>query len=202
MKRRMLIRIAITTAVLFIVITLVFAAFAQQERGLSNYSESVGPVTYIGKPVFVLGESQNTGFIVDRLWLGTHNITVVEDISNLSVLNPGDLLMIDGEWAARYSLRDLADAIRPLILQGTPVVLLNMTSDLLNLTVENDSWQIGYCYYSVGGSQETMVPTMFNGFIYFPSENRTDQIGLAHRDSPESFANLITTLYEWSALRT
>jgi len=42
---------------------------------------------------------------------------------------------------------------------------------------------------------------MFNGFIYFPLENRTAQIALGQRDTTESFANLITTLYEWSALR-
>lgn len=187
-------------AVVVIIVSFSFAASSQLGRMQSDYESLDDFVTCVGKPVCFLGKSHNTGFIVDRLWLSTHKITITENLSDLSSLSPDVLLMIDGEWAARNSLRDLADAIRPLILQRTPVVLLNMTSDLLGLAVENTSLSIGSCYYSSNRLQETMIPTMFHGFIYFLSEDRASQIGLGHSNSSETFAESITTLYEWSEL--
>lgn len=152
----------LTASVVVIVVSLSFAAPSQLGRMQSDCESLDDLVTYIGKPVCLLGKSHNTEFIIDRLWLSTHMITITENLSDLSSLSPGVLLMIDGEWAYRNSLRDLADAIRPLILQVTPVVLLNMTSDLLSLAVENTSLSIGSCYSSSNCSQETTIPTMFH----------------------------------------
>lgn len=195
-----MVAIASAGAMLFVVAALFLAASAQPGLGERYYRETISPAAFIGKPVILLGESNNTGFIFERLWESTNDITVLDNASSLSAVGSRDILMIDGEWASTRPLEDLAISIRPLILQGTPVVLLNMTPDLLTIALGNDSLGFG-CYSKVGSSGE-WVQTIFNGLIYVPSEDRTASISLGHRDSAASFANLITALYEWSALRT
>ncbi len=196
----MIVVIASAGGILFVAVALFLAALAHPGIGELYYGETIVPATFIGKPVFVLGESNNTCFIVERLRESTNEVTVLEDTSNLSAVGPRDILMIDGAWASGRALVDLASHVRPLILQGTPVILLNTTPDLLNIALGNDSLEFSCCYE--GESNGEWVQTMFSGLIYFPIENRTAVISLGHMDSTASFANLITSLYEWSALRT
>lgn len=195
--------VAISLVVVISVVTLLVGLTLASQTAISrpNNEETVGYVSFIGDPVLILGESQNTRSIVERLALSTDNITVTESVSGLSAIGPGDILIIDGEWASQDSLISIAETLKPIILQGTPVLLLNMTSDVIKTALQGESLPVTEVVFGSGDPSETAILAMFNGFIYYPSDGRSASFSLGCAISLQSFDEVITKLYEWAAER-
>lgn len=75
-------------------------------------------------------------------------------------------LLVDGKWLRTKQMEAVARSIRPVILSGTPVVVIGEGHELIKHAVEGT----GLAYLQVSGSK------ILNGIAYFPGHGATEII--------------------------
>jgi hypothetical protein len=185
---RKIIKIACIGMVLILAITTIVLTQISAGR-TSNEANDDETIIFSNSPVFVLGLSDNTNYIVNRLEFSTSDITVSDNITSLSSLKPDTIVIIDGVWLGTNSMRCVGDALRPIIIQGNPVIVLNETSDIIRFAIDD---LMGWSTSITNGFEDTLCAIHHN-----PSTNGTNSCTMAV-SSDKEFEVAITTLYNWA----
>ena len=140
MRKKDLITIMVALMLLFSAITAVFYSVGYLAQTSNNErSNRVTDITiFTNNSVCLLGSSQDTKEIIETLHQCTSNLSVIDDAKELSSVGQRTMLFIDGSWLMDQDSKGITEAVAPLILQGTPVVILNGSPDILiSITEEN-----------------------------------------------------------------
>jgi len=78
------------------------------------------------RSVYVLGISSLSGIIDESLHTRTEKVFFTEDPSLLINISNETMVMIDGLWLKNVSQYEISMAIRPVILNGSPVVVIGV----------------------------------------------------------------------------
>ncbi|HXZ23260.1 MAG TPA: hypothetical protein VEH08_00855 [Methanomassiliicoccales archaeon] len=151
--------------------------------------------TFVGKPAVVLGNSSHTGIIANRLAFSTDALTVIRDLKCLNSTGFVGTLFVDGNWARDVPVDDLADALEPFVMQGTPIAFVNMTQQIIDAIGAIHGGHFSGAHVYADG-----VPQNMSGFWLRPSDGFTSSLTLGV-GGPADFFNGITDLYEWGAMR-
>lgn len=162
-----------------------------EEQGvLNNY----GSIKFTDRSVVILGTSQYSDIIEDELIKCTSKIMFIYETYALTNISNDTILMIDGAWLFTVSLRNVADGIRPLILNGTPVIVLGETANILRFAVD-DIINGGGSYNTDEGGR--IYYSHFNGIIYDPDSHHVERREIT--DSyPTGLINAVSALYKWA----
>lgn len=177
-----------------IVITSAFVLDAFAKNNDSNVPTLPGSdIKFTNQTVYVFGYSQNTELIIDRLHLSTANVTLVTSTSELSNLTGRFVLFIDGmAFLNSYnnSMVETAKAVEPIILNGTPTILLNRSMDFFSFAAPGINF--GYSESSVDG--RTIIP-LINGVKLVPGSTTASTWPLNWYN--DQFDQSITAAYNW-----
>jgi hypothetical protein len=171
---------------------------SQLSMGEGTYEEKGKhiTVTFTNQTVYILGASENTDKIVDRLQMSTSKVRVIEDPAELSLLTGKFILLIDGDCfgdQVHYSVNDMALAVRPLIQQGVPVGLMNRSVDFFYFAIGNLPIAIpeDSVYYD-----GVITSSMFYELAFNPLTNCTSTYCIAGNGNI-IFEDKVTALYNW-----
>lgn len=98
-------------------------------------------------PTFVLGVTSSLDPLVVDLHSQTSSLTLLSGVSGLSLIGPGSILFIDGNWLQSASALDptilptidatVLSGIPSVVVRGTPTVLQNSISGLIKVSSPN-----------------------------------------------------------------
>ena len=144
-------------------------------------------------PVTILGRSGLTEVITDSLEHSTSKITITDNLTDIGSTQNDTILIIDGAWVDLVSLREVADAIRPLVLNGTPTIVLGKTADFLRAAVD-DVILLGRDGAAVNGER---VFAQYNCIRYDPETNLLNRYSYV-APHPEGLGDAVTLTYNWA----
>jgi hypothetical protein len=190
---------SIIVATMIVVAVIVLASVLLLPRLVQSDKSNVPPVedsnvVFTNQTVYVFGYSPNTELIMNRLHLSTSNVTLVTNTSVLSNLTGRFVLLIDGECffnTYNYSIAETAKAVQPLILNGTPVVLLNRSVDFFYFAAPD----IHFGYSQSSSDGYTIIP-LINGIKLVPGSTSASTWSLGGSINNQ-FGQSITAAYNW-----
>jgi hypothetical protein len=181
----------IIALVLVAAVPIAYVAMSSGAAGDQDDLDRHRPV-FTDDPVTILGRSELTDIITDRLERSTSRITITDNLTFVASTQNDTILIIDGAWVDRVSLREVAEAIRPLILNGTPTIVLGKTVDLLRAAV--DDVAMGSSEAALDG--ETMI-AQYN-CIRYDSETKLSEEYSYTASHPDGLEEAVTLTYNWA----
>lgn len=184
--------------ILIIVCASIFVVFKPSENtGEYPGDPAYNKINYTNQPVTVLGKSEWTEVILDRLKLSTSRINSIGSIDELLNIDKKDMLLIDGFWidSSNVSIQKLTNALTSVFLDGIPVLMIGQTPNILyaaidehitgvkQLPVSIDSEQ--YIYPSTIGMIFDEKSSSLNTYLSFDPYTK---YGIEYR---------VTVLYNW-----
>lgn len=161
-QRKIVLGLVVIVAAIAVVLMLTFALLV-----VPGPAPAAETIKKTDRPVYLLGTSDSTGTILDQLRDGTSNIIQISNISQLPTNASDSILLIDRQWPLdqpNATYLKTAAAIAPLILNGTPVVIINGEDFVLQLALEYlaaDGYRLSHGSWSGGpGGLET------HGYFY------------------------------------
>lgn len=142
------------------------------------------------RPVYVIGISPLSGIISESLSKRTEKIYFMESPSlPIDHTNANTMVMIDGLWLKNASQREAALAIRSVILNGSPVVVIAGPNSVLIDAIGS----LGISFGQFSG-----VCGVY-GIRYYPSIGVSDTIGIGGSvEDIESLGGPIALAYDWA----
>jgi hypothetical protein len=127
------------------------------------------------RQVYLLGTSSNTDIILEQLRAGTSQIVQISSLSQLPANASNAMLFIDGQWPigqpnATYT--KTAAALAPLILNGTPVVIIDGDNFVFQLSLESlatDGTNVSYVSQQPGAGTANTYGLFYNQTTGFSS---------------------------------
>jgi hypothetical protein len=164
--------------------------------------EDIFQINFTDQSVYIFGHSQNTMQIEDRLLLSTSNVTLITNVSEMANLTGRFILFVDGDcfdYPYNCSIGAAADAVRQLVLNGTPVVVLDRDVQFLALAMDGTNVSVTDISFTTGGTNVGPMNTnsMINGVRYYPDIGATSCWSIDGRRSSQ-FDESITSSYNWA----
>jgi len=143
------------------------------------------------RAVVLLCNSGDADSLLREVREATDYITVSNNLSALSTIQSDEfILMMEGSWIDTVQQSDLVNAIKPLIFNGTLVIVINGTSEVLDLAQGSD-----YSGPWMKGDGPVYCPCW--GICYNMTDNSSNSMGLVRQD--RDVAILTYTSYEWGS---
>jgi hypothetical protein len=143
------------------------------------------------RAVVLLCNSGDADSLLREVREATDYITVSDNMTALSTVHYDEfILMIEGSWIDTIQKSDLVNAIKPLIFNGTPVMVINGTSEVLDQAQGSD-----YTSPWVRGDGQATYPCW--GICYNVTDNSSSSMGSITQD--HDLAIVTYQSYQWGS---
>jgi len=140
------------------------------------------------RSVYVLGISSLSGIINESLHTRTEKVFFTEDPSLLINISNETMVMIDGLWLKNVPQYEISMAIRPVILNGSPVVVIGESSRVITDAVSGQGISI-------------LLPpsSVIYGIRYYQSIDCSGTLGIGGSiENTDSLSSAIALAYDWA----
>jgi hypothetical protein len=149
------------------------------------------------RQVYLLGTSPNTEIILEQLSQGTSKVVQINRLSELPSNASDSMLFIDGQWPIgqpNATFSRTAAAIAPLILNGTPVVIIDGDDIVIQLAIEEKNISYG----SFTSNPPATAPS--SGLFYNQSTGCSSVFGCSTSDDhTRSVEYAVIRAYNWGS---
>jgi hypothetical protein len=154
------------------------------------YGENAKPEK-TNRAVVLLCNSGDADSLLREVREATGHIIVSDNITALSTVNYDEfILMIEGSWIDTVQQSELVNAIKPLTSNGTPVIVINGISEVLDQAQGSD-----YSGPWMKGDPPAIYPCW--GIRYNVTDNSSSSMGLITQD--HDLARVTYQSYQWGS---
>jgi hypothetical protein len=198
-QRKFVLGLVVVAGIVIIIATLLVLA-TMNVAGPASAAETIKRTD---RQVYLLGTSDDTQLFLDQLSNGTSTIVQINNIAQLPTNASDAILLIDGQWPLdqpNATYLKTSAIIAQLIINGTPVVIINGEDFVLQLAFEYlaaDGYHLSHGSWTGGpGGLET------HGYFYNQSTGSTINYGCGFTNwSQTSKALAVINAYNWGSDR-